>query len=77
MNDPPIASTAPSLLSVFEVPEPWITAPSIKKTEAIIAAFLNVTIFDPTAEPKICEASFAPNDHPRKRPLVRKKRYHY
>jgi hypothetical protein len=43
------------------------------KMEAIIAAFLKVTIFEPTAEPKILAASLAPSDHPRKRPLVRKK----
>jgi hypothetical protein len=42
--------------------------------EAIIAAFLKVTIFEPTAEPKIFEASFAPSDQPRNSPLVRKKR---
>jgi hypothetical protein len=38
----------------------------------MIAAFLNDTIFEPTAEPKIWDASFAPRDQPRKRPLVRK-----
>jgi hypothetical protein len=41
--------------------------------EAIMAAFLKDTILEPTAEPNTCEASFAPSDHPRKRPLVRKR----
>jgi hypothetical protein len=42
--------------------------------EAIIAALLNDTIFEPTADPKICDASLAPSDQPRKSPLVKKKR---
>jgi hypothetical protein len=44
----------------------------MKKTDAMIAAFLKLTILEPTADPNIWEASFAPRDHPRKRPLVRK-----
>jgi hypothetical protein len=41
--------------------------------EAIIAALRKVTILEPTAEPKMFAASFAPSDHPRKSPLVMKK----
>jgi hypothetical protein len=40
---------------------------------AMIAAFLKLNIFEPTADPKTLDASLAPRDHPRKRPLVRKK----
>ncbi len=74
VNDPPSAFTAPSFPSVTEAPDPCSTAPSMTKIEAIIAAFLKLIIFEPTAEPNILEASFAPSDHPRKSPLVRKRR---
>jgi len=49
-----------------------MTAPRITKTDAIIAALLKDTILEPTAEPNTFDASLAPSDHPRKRPLVRK-----
>jgi len=46
-----------------------MTAPIITKMEAIIAALVNDNILEPTADPKILDASLAPRDHPRKRPL--------
>jgi len=36
-----------------------MTAPRITKTEAMNAAFLKLTILEPTAEPKTFEASLA------------------
>jgi hypothetical protein len=35
----------------------------------MIAAFLKLSIFDPTAEPKTLAASFAPSDQPKNKPL--------
>jgi len=35
----------------------------------MIAAFLKLSIFDPTADPKTLAASFAPSDQPRNSPL--------
>jgi len=39
---------------------------------AIRAAFLNLYIFEPTAEPKILAASLAPSDQPKNKPLDKK-----
>ena len=74
VKDPPIAFTPPSLPSVPDVPDPCKTAPRITAADAIIAARRKLIILDPTAEPKMFEASLAPNDQPRKSPLVRKNR---
>ncbi|MCK7540699.1 MAG: hypothetical protein MZV63_62330 [Marinilabiliales bacterium] len=74
---PARASTDPSLLRVVVVPLPWAAAPHYDKNTAIIAALLKLIIFDPTAVPNILAASLAPNDHPRKSPLVRKRKNTY
>ncbi len=71
---PPIAFTSPRRLSVSAAPLPWTTAPIITKTAAVTAARVKETILEPTADPNTLEASLAPSVHPRKRPLVRKRR---
>ena len=72
VKDPPRALIAPRCPRVLAAPAPLITAPIMTKSEAMMAAVLNLTILVATAVPKILAASFAPNDHPRKSPLVRK-----
>ena len=73
INAPAMALTAPSLPKVCEAPAPLITAPKVTNIPQHTAAVLNLTIFEATAVPNTLDASFAPKDHPRKRPLVRKK----
>ena len=51
------------------------TAPKITKIEAITAAVLNLIILVPTDIPKTFEASLAPKDHPKNKPLVKKNKY--
>jgi hypothetical protein len=62
----------PSFPRVWDAPLPPITAPKKIKIEAIKAAVRNRTIFVPTAVPQTLAASFAPRDHPKKRPLDKK-----
>jgi len=69
---PARASTAPRAPRVEVVPAPLNTAPRMTKILAMRAARRNETIREATAVPKMLEASFAPVDHPRKRPLRRK-----
>jgi hypothetical protein len=73
MNEPPSAFTAPNLPRVWAAPAPLYTAPRITKMLQSAAAVPKRIICVPTAVPKTLEASFAPNDQPRKRPLVRKR----
>ena len=74
MNEPANALIAPKSPKVSLAPAPPYTAPIITKTEATRAIGRKRAIFEPTAVPKILAASFAPKDHPRKRPLLKKKR---
>ena len=69
---PARAFTEPSSFIVFVVHPPLITEPSITKIPAMMAAVLNLTIFETTAVPKTFTAWLAPNDQPRKSPLVMK-----
>ena len=66
INEPPNAFTAPKAPKVSVPPCPPYTAPIITKIDEIRAAVLNFTIFEPTAVPKMLEASFAPKDQLKK-----------
>ena len=48
---------------------------TVKEIEDIMDAALNFTLLEPKAVPKIFEASFAPNDHPKNNPLLKKNKY--
>ena len=72
MNAPAMAFTEPSFPNVCDAPAPLITAPSMINKLQNMAAVRKRIILVPTAVPKTLDASFAPSDHPRNSPLVRK-----
>ena len=62
----------PKSFKVSAVFCPLMTEPRAIKILAIVAATEKRSIFVPTAVPKMLEASFAPNDQPKNKPLDKK-----